>query len=818
MASSSDHSATSITGRSFAVRRKGFDPDEVRAYLGQLAEVISRLTTERDGARAEVGSLRASAESRPEIDEDQLTEVLGEETARVLSSARRAATEIKDRAEETAARMRREAAEEAGAVRRAAEDDAARVREEAAAVRLDADEARRRAVEAAEEAAARLRAEAEAEATATREAAEQERAAAQEEAATVRSEADEAATATRAAADAVLGERTAEAEAAAAELVAQGRVDADAIREAAEGEAADIRARAEADRDALQDEGREMVAEAQRVRERMLADLSRRRKAARVQLEQLQAGRDRLLESYEAVQREVDAATSGLRSALPEARQAAEAARVRAEAEPADSVDQLEAQIAAARSAGLPLVAPEAADTEAAAEGEGADGEGPVPDGGEEAVDAIAAGMAGAVEAVDLTEPVDDTPEDGEPAVDLTGPLDLTDDGPAPDEGDGAPVADLGAEEWRPEDDDGVAAEHASAEPAAAEPAPEDAPPEDAPPEAVEVAPAAADESVAGDRPEDEEVDELFARLRASQEGAGATDGDDLVADVADVADDADDTDEAAPTAAAGEHEAEPDGAVAGGAPDVGAPVAAHDAPAPSEGGADGAGPADGDDGDPGLVDLLERRDGAIEPIETRVARRLKRVLADEQGRVLDAVRRAKRAPALDDVLPLDEQVAAYSEAVREDLHAAAEEGAAFEGAALPTGSSIVGVADELARSLAAVVRPRLERCFAAGEDPDDTSDRLRATYREWKTDSLVDATRHHVLAAFGEGQGAVRPAGAAVRWVPDPSTPACPDCEDDALASAVPSGDAFPTGHSHPPAHPGCRCLVVTERVGAPA
>ena len=80
----------------------------------------------------------------------------------------------------------------------------------------------------------------------------------------------------------------------------------------------------------------------------------------------------------------------------------------------------------------------------------------------------------------------------------------------------------------------------------------------------------------------------------------------------------------------------------------------------------------------------------------------------------------------------------------------------------------------------------------------------------------LVEATRHHVLAAFGWGQCTVRPAGSPVRWVPDPAQVACPDCEDDALAGTVPSGGPFPTGHTHPPAHPGCRCLVIGARVGA--
>jgi hypothetical protein len=28
-------------------------------------------------------------------------------------------------------------------------------------------------------------------------------------------------------------------------------------------------------------------------------------------------------------------------------------------------------------------------------------------------------------------------------------------------------------------------------------------------------------------------------------------------------------------------------------------------------------------------------------------------------------------------------------------------------------------------------------------------------------------------------------------------------------LAGPVPRGEAFPTGHPHPPAHAGCRCLL---------
>ncbi|HMJ79189.1 MAG TPA: DivIVA domain-containing protein [Iamia sp.] len=789
MAPSSDPRAASITGREFAVRRKGFDPDEVKAYLGQLAEAVGRLTTERDTARADVAELRTAAESRPVVDEEQLTAALGEETARVLTSAHKAAAEIRERAEESVARLLKEAAESAGQTRREAEADAARLRDEAQAIRTAADEARQATLADTEAEAARLRAEAETDARTTRDAAEAIRAEAELAATAIREDATAEATRVRAEAEEVLGVRTAAADEAGAAIVATAEAEAEGLRQTARDDAAAIRSAAGDDRDAAQAEGREMVAEAQRVRERMLADLSRRRKAARVQLEQLQAARDRLLESYEGVQRTMDEATAGLRRALPDARTAADAARMRADAEPEATVEQLEAQISAARAAGLPLVAPAEGDedTDLVVEGEPT-GPTPVIDLTGEAPEAeaeVESADTESAEGVDVTaEPVAVEPVviDAPAVTDEAAPEPVAEVEESITEPEPAAAAVVEPEpeaapepEPEPEPERGAEAEPAPPAPTGedlwgqpdAELDDEGTTPEPEPePVVVAVAVDADVEAEADGAEEPEGVDELFAKLKASR---------------------ADDE----PTAET----------------DVVAPEAAEVEVA-----------ADGID-DESLLNLLERRDGAVEPIEARVARRLKKVLADEQGSVLDAVRQEKGRADLDAILPVADQLAAYATAVADDLMAAAEEGAAFEGASLPPSTSVASLADELARGLAGVVRPRVEKCFDGVEDADDVSDRLRATYREWKTDRLVEATRHVVLAAFGQGQVAVRPAGALVRWVPDPTSPAaCPDCEDDALAGAVPSGEAFPTGHAHPPAHPGCRCLVVGERVATPA
>jgi hypothetical protein len=51
---------------------------------------------------------------------------------------------------------------------------------------------------------------------------------------------------------------------------------------------------------------------------------------------------------------------------------------------------------------------------------------------------------------------------------------------------------------------------------------------------------------------------------------------------------------------------------------------------------------------------------------------------------------------------------------------------------------------------------------------------------------------------------------------VPDNAGQPCADAEDNALAGALPCGEAFPTGDVLPPAHPGCRCILVPDQPDA--
>jgi cell division septum initiation protein DivIVA len=287
--------ATGIARRHFSTVRKGFDPDEVRGYLHELSDLVGRL--QRSDAHERERAVRAEsrAELAERLDQHRLVELLGEETARVLEAAREAGTDIRAKAEESAARMVREAQVEARGIVEAADRDA---------------NARR--LEILSEADERLR-EAETEVELRR--------------------------------------------AEGRDVVDAMRREAEAEREAmlADGERARTEAEAAAEhiRASARDQGRRLVGEAQTVRERMLADLARRRRTAREQLERLNAARERLLAAYEVVRRTVEEATSELTVALPEAKVASEVAMRRVSDEPEETVEVIEAELSVARMAGL---------------------------------------------------------------------------------------------------------------------------------------------------------------------------------------------------------------------------------------------------------------------------------------------------------------------------------------------------------------------------------------------------------------------------------------------------------------------------------
>jgi cell division septum initiation protein DivIVA len=482
------------------------------------------------------------------------------------------------------------------------------------------------------------------------------------------------------------------------------------IRQSAETTRAQTIEAGESEREAAREEGRSMVAEAQAVRERVLQDLARRRKVARQQVEQLRAGRQRLLDAYEVVRQTLEEATTELRVAWPEARLAAETAGRRVADDHLDpTVAEMEAELDEARHA----------------------------------------------------------EDDGEAA----------EEAPAESEVAGAPVAAVEEEEVAPISLPPVSQRSGGRRktPSVASQLPEAElvplrvtdpneavrlvePPEPEEPEAAEPVEPVVEGGVA----------ELFARLRASQ-------GD-------------------APEPA----EAEEPGVAEAAAEPASEPDTSPEAVA--------------------RLALLERRDATTDAVESRLARRLKRTLSDEQNEVLDALRRARKSDGVDVLPPASEQASRYAGTAASDLAAAAEGGVAFFEAAEDGDGVEAPEVDDLASDLAAMIvgllRERVERAVREADvdaDADDLAERIRACYREWKTQRIGETSRHFVLAAFNRGVYAAQPPGTKLCWLVDDGGSPCPDAEDNALAGPTVKGDSFPTGHRMPPAHPGCQCVLVT-------
>ena len=237
--SSSSHLAPDDVARhSFGSVRRGFDPNEVRAYLESIAAGLRGVAEREHQLLQELADAEHRA-AHPVLDEPTLTAALGTETARVLHSAHEVATEMVAKSEAEANRLLTEAREEIQQHRVQTE---ARLAEQAAESEAAIEQLRDRTNH---QVAAGLE--------------------------TARREADE--------------------------LLAESR-----------------------------EQCRAMVDEAQGLRSRVLADLSKRRKVLHAQIEQLRAGRERLAETVQDVRRSIDAIADDLFAAEDNARLAAEAA------------------------------------------------------------------------------------------------------------------------------------------------------------------------------------------------------------------------------------------------------------------------------------------------------------------------------------------------------------------------------------------------------------------------------------------------------------------------------------------------------------
>jgi cell division septum initiation protein DivIVA len=660
-------SPASISVADFTTGRRGFDPVEVRSFLEAVSLEMSRvkereasLAAELDAVRTELAMVKQTSVARSSVDLDEATvaSLLGEEAARVLTTAREGAAQLRARSE--------------------------------------------REVEADRQAAA--------------EAIERERA------------------------DAAADAQRSRAEAAA---------DAERLRlEATDTATAEV--------DAAKIQGRDMVFEARAYREKVMADLARRRESAQQQLDVLNLQRGRLRSSFESVRNVLD--------------------EIRAELHDGElgpsPLDDLPAI-----SGAFPVVARMTEYTSRPAEPVVVEPEPePEPDPVVETVPHLS---------VDVELPVAE-----DPAVDDA----MIEDEPAPALSSEVPTlsSDVVPE---PTDDD------------QAEDSPDDEPETLAVVhDLVRVRPQA--------RPSRQPADDVFARLRASrtdevgqlQEAPEASNRPStLLAVRGAVANDLPDAGSAVAVAERIEIKVHKpvDAPVE---PALAAVQAAAEPPI-----AEPLAPAD---------EVVSARRDALAPVEEAIARRLKRALADEQSEILDKLRRKtkKTTLTLDDLFgSASSYENRYIDAVSADVTAAARAGAlslaqiepAPLTAAIEKASVVDATAIELVEHLVAPLRARLERAFVdSADDAEAAADQFRAVYREWKTQRIDAAASHVALAAHGRGALAALTSGTPVCWVVDSERP-CAEGDDNVLGGAVAAGDDFPTGHRHAPAYPGCRCAI---------
>ncbi|MGB1652883.1 MAG: hypothetical protein ACPHJY_00735 [Acidimicrobiales bacterium] len=552
------------------------------------------------------------------------------------------------------------------------------------------------------------------------------------------------------------------AHAAAVERAERAEREAEAVREEAIAAADAIRAEAESERERILEEaareaeavaedgrqrGREMVNEAQVVRERMLGDLARKRQTGRAQVEQLRAGRDRLLESLSIAQSSLDTAMKDLVESVPEARAAAERAGIRISNEPTPSAEVMEAEIESARLVGHPLIEglpePGLADEPASPDPTFITAEMEALTHVDAALEAESRGVFDQDEAdgADAEAHGESDGADAEAESDVADvETDVVDADGAEPEAEGAD-----AEEVETVDDDDAESPAGSGE---------DADDGADPPESAD-----ADAKVATP------ADDIFARLRESQ---ASDDGNDPSQDEAPPA-------EPENTA---ESANEPDG-VTDIAGDTGPP----------------------DDDESPVVDpdaeVVQRAVGTA-------LRAVKKVLVEEQGILLDGIRQHGGDAISSVVEDEDAHASPYESAAEPAFVALAEAlGGTGDNATLE-----VGFAQIRAVALVPVRRRLLEACDAS-DDADELTDTVRGLYRETRARRLPSAVAAAVAAV--RGAVAIATASGQVRWQIDPAGPCGADCADNALAGGIEAGSPFPTGALHPPTDSSCTCWLVT-------
>lgn len=214
---------------------------------------------------------------------------------------------------------------------------------------------------------------------------------------------------------------------------------------------------------------------------------------------------------------------------------------------------------------------------------------------------------------------------------------------------------------------------------------------------------------------------------------------------------------------------------------------------------------------------VIESRDSALGDLPAASARRLKRLLQEDENDLLDRIRISRGQGSFDDdISPLDLHLRRFREGLRETLEEAFVAGRKSAQTSGPGGGSVT-VGDLISKQIVNPLRKEVSRVVEGGMAAQDTTSsiagRASDVFRVWKGvrtellgEGLAHSAFHHgMLDAWRERDVPTK------RWIHSQAEAECPKgvCTSNAAAGPVPIDDTFPSGHLAPPAHGGCDCSL---------
>lgn len=214
------------------------------------------------------------------------------------------------------------------------------------------------------------------------------------------------------------------------------------------------------------------------------------------------------------------------------------------------------------------------------------------------------------------------------------------------------------------------------------------------------------------------------------------------------------------------------------------------------------------------LAPEFSARDVALTRSGPNFRRQLRRALNDDQSDVLDRLRAGRGDIKVDELPPFADQIDRYLAPLRRGLAEIAQAGAKAGG----KGDLSQTALDNLVRQLAKYIvdKVRMPTIDVVQQTTDHDRERIlepiRALYRDFRNVGLSDLTEDALYEAFAIGlYDSIEPS-VPISWVVDPRSDPDPVCEINSQRDDVVKGVVFPSGHARPLSLPGCRCLVMAE------